>query len=439
MRPVLPFLLLACALLGAQDQPIGQLLSRIACRDKPAFSYALYLPTAYSKERPCPVLFAFSPVGDGEQAIRPFLPTAERLGYILVGSNDARNGPKEPIRQAQDALWKEITTRYAVNKGYCVSTGFSGGARMALDMAHEHARSFVGVISLGAFGTGQPEDLSQEGLAHALVAGREDYNALETIRARERLRAGGRPCRLDIWSGAHTLPPDELVNHALEWVDLVSGPRRGKAGPEAARRSTQEMLAGAQEAERQGLALEALRRYEDLLATDPGSPGVRERIKALEADPALKPEQLAERHAWERAKALWTSRSYGADLSQLARDRDGKGPEALAARRVLNLELGHIEEGVVVHLTAQRWAEALPLAQNLAVLADRHVRGHIYAAMALAQLGRRAEAIEYLREARARDPKRLAANLSHRLLEPLKDETAFQALRVEAEKKGDVR
>src|ERR1700682_4714018 len=73
--------------------PKGQVVENIVCAGAPDQTYALYLPTTYSPERKWPVLYAFDPGARGKIPVERFKEAAEKFGWIVVGSNNSRNGP----------------------------------------------------------------------------------------------------------------------------------------------------------------------------------------------------------------------------------------------------------------------------------------------------------------------------------------------------------
>ena len=136
MRLLLMWLILACPAWTQQEprQGIerGRLIPKVSCLSDGKFSYALYLPKGYAADRAWPVLLAFAPDGDGAGPVMLFQAEAERLGWIVAGSLDSRNGAVEPNLAAQKALWEDLHKRFNIDSRRVVSTGFSGGARMAM-------------------------------------------------------------------------------------------------------------------------------------------------------------------------------------------------------------------------------------------------------------------------------------------------------------------
>ncbi len=80
---------LQCALLSAQNSvelPIGKAIEKVDCTGAPGFSYALYLPSAYTSEKNWPVLFIFDADARGTAPLELFKTAAGKYGYIIVSS-----------------------------------------------------------------------------------------------------------------------------------------------------------------------------------------------------------------------------------------------------------------------------------------------------------------------------------------------------------------
>ena len=102
------FLVLCAAhtVLSGQDLVKGKIQDRIVCRDDPSQSYALYIPSTYDPARNWPILYAFDPGGRGREPVARFQDAAEARGFIVVCSYPSRNGPWDPIFDAQ-RKWAE--------------------------------------------------------------------------------------------------------------------------------------------------------------------------------------------------------------------------------------------------------------------------------------------------------------------------------------------
>ncbi|HYE75428.1 MAG TPA: hypothetical protein VEF04_18935, partial [Blastocatellia bacterium] len=119
----------------AQELPKGRVIDRIACLADPSQSYALYLPANYTEARKWPILYGFDPGGRGNQVVELFKEAAEKYGWIVVGSNNSRNGPGVPLSTILQAFWNDTQTRFAIDERRVYATGMSGGARVASSFA----------------------------------------------------------------------------------------------------------------------------------------------------------------------------------------------------------------------------------------------------------------------------------------------------------------
>ena len=70
----------------------------------------------------------------------------------MVGSNNSRNGPIEPVREAITATIDDTNSRFKIDDRRVYAAGFSGGSRVALAWALNG--SIAGVVACGAGFTG---------------------------------------------------------------------------------------------------------------------------------------------------------------------------------------------------------------------------------------------------------------------------------------------
>ena len=206
--------LLAGSTVLAQDLRAGEILDRVTCVADPTQSYALFVPTDYTPSRTWPVIFAFDPGGRGRVPVERYQTAAERYGYIVVGSNNSRNGGME-FPRVLAALTNDVAARLAVNPKRVYLAGMSGGARTALGVALA-SKEIAGVIASSA---GYPDTNLRKTLSFPLfaTAGTDDFNHLEM---RKLDRALTTPHRLAIFSGGHVWLSSELAMQAIEWMEL---------------------------------------------------------------------------------------------------------------------------------------------------------------------------------------------------------------------------
>jgi poly(3-hydroxybutyrate) depolymerase len=208
--------------------PLGQVVERVSCRDDGSQSYALYLPAGYRPDRPWPILYAFDPAARGRVPVELFSKAAERLGYIVVGSNNSRNGPSEPIVAAVNAVWSDTHARFVLDPERIYATGMSGGNFPARLLLAQRGAGMVACV--GAF---VRDDIAAVEPRHTwiAIAGVGDFNFDLNRAAVRDLVARGVVARFVTFDGGHSWPPEAVVSQALDWLELAAM-RTGKRQPD---------------------------------------------------------------------------------------------------------------------------------------------------------------------------------------------------------------
>jgi hypothetical protein len=157
----------------------------------------------------------FHPGARGRAIVEKYRAAAETFGYIVAASNTSRNGPWEVSARAAKAMSGDVYRRFSVNPDRIYLTGFSGGARVAMQIALAGNR-IAGVIASGA---GYPDARPRRSVPFLVVGtvGLDDFNYIELRQLDRELRSGHRVVFFD---GGHTLPPDEVALEAIEWLEL---------------------------------------------------------------------------------------------------------------------------------------------------------------------------------------------------------------------------
>jgi predicted esterase len=212
---ILCVLCFLCVLARAQDLPRGVIVDDVKCAADAAQSYALYLPSNYSRDRGWNLLMAFHPAARGRAMVEKYQAAAEQYGYIVAGSNTSRNGSFTASAAAVKAMSADLGQRFAIDASRVYLTGMSGGARVAL-MVALGTKGIAGVIASSA---GYPDSKPRASIPFPIygTAGTEDFNYLEMRQLDRKLTS---PHRLAIFDGGHTLPPDEIALDAIEWIEL---------------------------------------------------------------------------------------------------------------------------------------------------------------------------------------------------------------------------
>ncbi|HSS19914.1 MAG TPA: hypothetical protein VLL54_07565 [Pyrinomonadaceae bacterium] len=214
-------LLLLVSVVHGQEFRPGVINPHVAVASDASQSYALYLPKDYSPKKRWPIIYAFDPLGRGQVPVERFSEAAERFGYIVVGSNNSRNGlPGMAIGNSIEALWKDSHARLAIDEKRIYAAGFSGGARVANRLASSCGDCIAGVISCGA---GFPPEVTPSNkLTYAFFGtiGIDDFNFREMRTLSRLLDSLGWANQTETFAGLHQWLPKELAVDALEWMDL---------------------------------------------------------------------------------------------------------------------------------------------------------------------------------------------------------------------------
>ena len=193
----------------------------ISCLKDPSKSYSLYFPSSFSFEKKYPLILAFDPQGRGILPVEKYKQLAEKYGYILMGSNNSKNGqPMEETQSIITALFDEISTKYPVDTSRIYLMGFSGGSRIASLIAL-YAGGIRGVIGCGAGfpGNNQPGRFRFDYIG---LAGNADFNMNELVNLDEQLEKQGFRHALIIFEGKHEWPSKEMMENAFIWNEFCA-------------------------------------------------------------------------------------------------------------------------------------------------------------------------------------------------------------------------
>ena len=243
---------------------------------------------------------------------------AERYGYILVGSNNSRNGSWKTEADAAQAIVQDTHARLAVDDRRVYFAGFSGGARVAARIA-QLCKCAAGVLLNGA--GFQPEaSASHDGPFVVFAAvGTYDFNYGELVRVDEDLEKLGYAHFLRRFDGPHQWAPASAMDEALAWFRLQAM----KSGRESRDDSFIALQAAgeterARTLDRSGDLYAAWKEYRqavEMLAELADNSALRARAGVLEKDKAVRDGAKREKQEFEEQKEL--SREISSGLSAL--------------------------------------------------------------------------------------------------------------------------
>jgi predicted esterase len=341
----------------AQEPPAyerGRIVERIATMSDPSITYAYYLPRWYDTGKRWPILYVFDPGKRGPYAADLFREAAETYGWIIVSSNDTDSSADWTWNgKALNAMWPDARKRFSVDPKRVYAAGMSGGAIMAWTLA-KTSGGVVGVI--GCSGRlADDHDADPVAFDWFGTAGTADFNYNETRLIESRLEAAHARYQVEIFDGNHRWPPAELLEEAVEWMELQAMRRSLRVCDEVFIREL--FWRDMKRAESAG-QLEAMRRYEAIVRTFDGLHDVddaRKKAEELRGRASVKRALKDERRAveFEASAKMRMSRGIQAfigddaqpaavlsnalDVAHLRKVAEGTTFEAAAAKRVLEL------------------------------------------------------------------------------------------------------
>jgi hypothetical protein len=220
------FLLLFCfaAAPGIYSQNVdfetGVIIDSVSVKNSKE-TYALYLPKAFDKNKPASLVLIFDPGARGKSGIQPFIEAAETYNYILVCSNDSKNGPFETNLNIVNRLFKGVFAKFTINEERIYTAGFSGGSRLASALA-VLSKKIEGVIACGAGFSSYLLHKPMEKADYSFVGliGEQDMNYQEMLSAQDWLDGLQIYNELFINGDGHSWPSSDQILKAFDWLEL---------------------------------------------------------------------------------------------------------------------------------------------------------------------------------------------------------------------------
>ncbi len=210
------------SLLNAQIFEIGVVLDSIPVANSDNETFALYLPKSYNSAELSPILFIFSPAGNGKKGVDSFIDAAEKYNHILVCSNNSKNGPLDRNFAIAERLFNHVFSNFNINENGVYLAGFSGGSRLVTAIATVNDL-FKGVIACGAGFSSVPSYMpSTQNFSYAGLCGDRDMNYMEMIDVQKYLNRLKLRNTLFTFDGGHKWPPSEQILMAFDWLEIES-------------------------------------------------------------------------------------------------------------------------------------------------------------------------------------------------------------------------
>lgn len=206
---------------SSKPLPTGQVIDSVQCVADPTQSYALYLPSHYSAGKTWPIIYAFDPGARGKNPVDLYKGEAEKYGYIIAASNNSRNFGTEALSKILQAMWDDTHLRLSIDGRRIYTMGFSGGARVATNIATHCGKCAVaGVIATGAAYPDSSPPSDKDHFAYFAIIGDKDFNWAEMMELRRKKEQFSAPFRLRVFEGIHQWPPAPVIGEAFAWLQL---------------------------------------------------------------------------------------------------------------------------------------------------------------------------------------------------------------------------
>lgn len=196
----------------------GEILSKVVCQADPTKSYALYIP-GEKDNQPLPVIYFFDPHGDGLLPVKKYKSLADSFHFILVGSNNSKNG--NDFNEAEnifDAMKEDVVKRIAVDGDRIYLCGFSGGAKVATFLGL-HFPGIKGIIANGA-GLGDITTAGNFKFSYMAIAGNGDLNMTDMVSIDKILDKTSTMHRIIFFDGIHEWAPESTMDITFEGLQL---------------------------------------------------------------------------------------------------------------------------------------------------------------------------------------------------------------------------
>lgn len=199
----------------------GIIIEKVICKKDTSLSYTLYLPKNYSNKQNYPVLYAFDPQGKGKIPVELYKNLAEQNNYILIGSNNSKNGNSwDQSKAIADHLFSDSQNRLSINPKRIYLLGFSGGARIANALTVSNG-SISDVICCGASNPSINIQDPRSNYTFLGICGTSDFNYIEMGKY-DMIGLAGRNVKHTLleFEGKHEWPNETIMREAFLWLEL---------------------------------------------------------------------------------------------------------------------------------------------------------------------------------------------------------------------------
>lgn len=196
----------------------GEMIPDVSCSDDASQSYALYIPKVDSGKA-LPVVYFFDSHGAGAFPLKMYQSLADNFHYILVGSNNSKNGNDfTTAENIWNILFADTKNRLNIDEHQIYTVGFSGGAKVATFLALQYPE-IKGTVANGA----GLDEILQAGnfkFSYTAITGEGDLNMTQIVGMENRLMTTQTNHRILFFDGIHEWAPENSMYQAFAGFQL---------------------------------------------------------------------------------------------------------------------------------------------------------------------------------------------------------------------------
>lgn len=188
-----------------------------SCVADTSVHYTIYIPQIADGDK-LPIIIFFDPHCQGYLPVNNYADLAEQYRYILLGSNDLRNGlSAAQTEKIVRTLISEVRTEYPINDKRIYLSGFSGGAKIAA-MYGFNIPEIHGVAACG--GSVLPNTKLDSTFCYVSLVGNCDFNYLDMQQTLATLDNMNQPFTSVIFDGKHEWPSAKIYETVFRAFDI---------------------------------------------------------------------------------------------------------------------------------------------------------------------------------------------------------------------------
>lgn len=200
--------------------PKGKIVDSLACKNAGDQTYALYLPSSYSSDKSYPCIYFFDAHGRGVLPVYSYKGLAEKYGFVLIASNNSKNGMQWPeSNDVAKAMMEDSRGRINIDPYRIYTAGFSGGSRVACAVAMQDG----GVAAVLGIAAAYPAAQgTQNKFAYFGMVGDHDFNLGEMQQWDASLQQSGLNHQLLTSGATHGWASVNDMEMAMLWIQVVA-------------------------------------------------------------------------------------------------------------------------------------------------------------------------------------------------------------------------